>query len=460
VNTAIALRPDLHDLIERRRQALELYAQGLAAFRKAKQLHADACPGHASIQSLPDRLGFYLGGDEYADRDSKRFLDEMRTKMDQDIWRAVLIATPLWSLMDQEERALFEHQMKTQPPEFSLESFTATIERLSGESEMIFRRGLVTAFQNLNREYKSHDGFKIGDRLVIEYGVGWCKILSSFETYLPHYAEDKYRDVDRVMHVLDGQKEPGYLQGLRAAFHKALVDWKDTKKTEFETPYWRVRFFKNGNVHLWPTRADLVAKANRMIAEHFGAVLGDKTATKSAPKGSARHAADLGHFPTQSDIVEQLLHQVHFYPGCVVLEPSAGEGNIVRALHTRKGGAPIIDAVEIHKGRAEQLTQLGVCRSIHCGDFLEMPAVPTYDAIVMNPPFHDRASILHVQHAYKWLKPGGRLVSVMPNSAMHDEHFGDWVKLRDNTFVTLPDGSFKGSGTGVSTVMLILDKPL
>jgi len=81
-------------------------------------------------------------------------------------------------------------------------------------------------------------------------------------------------------------------------------------------------------------------------------------------------------------------------------------------------------------------------------NFLEHPATPTFDVVVMNPPFYGRHYVKHVQHALKFLKPGGTLVSILPATAHYDhgELKGEW---RD-----LPVGSFSESGTNVPTGML------
>jgi hypothetical protein len=114
---------------------------------------------------------------------------------------------------------------------------------------MIFRRGLVNAFQKLSRDYKSNDGFKIGDRIVTTYGCSFDKTCNWFR--LGEYAEKTIADVDRVMHVLDGKPAPTYQQGVCAKIRTAMSDYRSGGPTEVETPYWRAKFFKNGNIHLW-----------------------------------------------------------------------------------------------------------------------------------------------------------------------------------------------------------------
>ena len=101
-------------------------------------------------------------------------------------------------------------------------------------------------------------------------------VLTSIVTQfgINHYNEPTLQDLDRCFHVLDGKPAPEYQQGMCAAIRTAL---RDTKADVIETPYFRVRWFRNGNAHLWFLREDLVEMANKLIAEHYGEVLGRTT---------------------------------------------------------------------------------------------------------------------------------------------------------------------------------------
>jgi hypothetical protein len=88
---------------------------------------------------------------------------------------------------------------------------------------------------------------------------------------------------------------------------------------------------------------------------------------------------------------------------------------------------------------------------------------PLYDKIVMNPPFSRQQDIDHVLHAWKLLKPGGRLVSVMSGGTEYRQNkkalaFQELWNVY-GYIEPLPPGSFEESGTGVNTVLVILDKP-
>jgi len=74
-----------------------------------------------------------------------------------------------------------------------------------------------------------------------------------------------------------------------------------------------------------------------------------------------------------------------------------------------------------------------------------------FDLVIMNPPFVGRHYLLHVNHALKFLKDGGKLVTILPASAYYDhqELQGRWSNL--------PVASFRDSGTNISTGYLIMN---
>jgi SAM-dependent methyltransferase len=130
-----------------------------------------------------------------------------------------------------------------------------------------------------------------------------------------------------------------------------------------------------------------------------------------------------------------------------VLEPSCGDGRILDGIRMRRQSG---FGIEYHPGRAAEARAKG--HAVLTANFLEHPATPEFDAVVMNPPFYGKHYAQHVRHAYKFLRPGGTLVSILPAAARydHNELQGEW---RD-----LPVASFAEAGTNVPTTMLKLRK--
>lgn len=170
-----------------------------------------------------------------------------------------------------------------------------------------------------------------------------------------------------------------------------------------------------------------------------------------------------GYFPTPAPIVEQLIELAGVESGDHVLEPSAGQGNISNELC--KIGA-IVHAFELLPENRKILWDNGEGVFLYDEpDFMKAdPAtLPKFDSVVMNPPFEKQQDIDHVLHAYKMLKPGGRLVSVMAAGITfrEDRKAKGLRELIDNSggeIIPLPEESFKESGTMVRTVIAVIPK--
>lgn len=166
-----------------------------------------------------------------------------------------------------------------------------------------------------------------------------------------------------------------------------------------------------------------------------------------------------GYFPTPRALVSRLIAEADIRPGQRVLEPSAGKGSIAEGIRAA-GVEP--DVIEVNT-RLRELLQLKNFRIV-AEDFTTF--VGAYDRIVMNPPFDNGQDIAHVQHAYRLLAPGGRLVAVMSagpffRSDRKAEAFRAWLGEVGGDDAELPQGSFLSSDrpTGVSTRLVVIDKP-
>lgn len=200
----------------------------------------------------------------------------------------------------------------------------------------------------------------------------------------------------------------------------------------------------------------------------FREAMREYLASREAPKGEDRvrklerdlaGRKDVGNdfFPTPPAVVDRLIEQADIGPGMRVLEPSAGKGDIAVAMRDAAEGVQV-DTGEMSSTLRDILEAKGF--DTKAGDFLEHPAEPVYDRIVMNPPFGNDSGAAHVQHAYDMLKPGGRLVAVMGEGARGKDAFDAWLEKVGGIAEPLPAGSFKSSfrPTGVATKVVVIDK--
>lgn len=185
---------------------------------------------------------------------------------------------------------------------------------------------------------------------------------------------------------------------------------------------------------------------------------------------------ELGQFDSPPEVVARLMELAEIEPGMRVLEPSAGVGNIVAELLPHQIE---IVAVEIDPKRFRKLDELvGLERRrraprrrlLYCADILEWLSDPgdpnlhgiAFDRIVMNPPFARQEDIRHVMSVASFLKPGGRLISVMGAGVRFRENrlaleFRQFLQEHNGRIENLPEGAFRSSGTLVNSVIVTLE---
>jgi hypothetical protein len=167
-----------------------------------------------------------------------------------------------------------------------------------------------------------------------------------------------------------------------------------------------------------------------------------------------------GFFPTPLPVVELMIYHAYMPAApCRVLEPEAGSGAIADVVRERFKHASLT-LYEPWLSLRDVLTLKGY--TLSGSDFLDAEPSAEFDRVLMNPPFENGQEIDHVRHAFRFLKSGGRLVSVMsPGPFFRQDRkaasFRDWFESLGGKKIDMPAGSFKESGTGVGTVLIVLD---
>lgn len=191
-------------------------------------------------------------------------------------------------------------------------------------------------------------------------------------------------------------------------------------------------------------------------------MLKPKSEAEKQAEDLARRVDDLqfsqipGYYPTPKALVELMIEKADIHMGLRVLEPSAGHGSIVDGL---QGLYVDVDACELNHTLAQILKDKGI--KVVGDDFMLYLNEVKYDRVLMNPPFEKGQDVEHVTRAYDMLRHLGRLVAIMSpgwtfRTGPKAEAFRALVE-ECGTWETLPDGSFKDSGTGTSAVIVTLD---
>lgn len=175
--------------------------------------------------------------------------------------------------------------------------------------------------------------------------------------------------------------------------------------------------------------------------------------SKIIETGKFVKADHFGYFPTPDALAREVVGELEYTPGMRILEPSIGQGHLADVIKELCPEA-VIDGYELTEKNHAIVSKKHNCTQ---GDFLLVEPVQSYDAVVMNPPFEKQADIKHIEHAMKFLKPGGQLISIMSSSVTFRQdkrslQFLDLVQELGGEITVNPEGSFKESGTGVNTV--------
>jgi hypothetical protein len=164
----------------------------------------------------------------------------------------------------------------------------------------------------------------------------------------------------------------------------------------------------------------------------------------------------LQFFPTPNAVGERMCQLADLRPSHVVLEPSAGRGDLARCIQQHAS----VEVIEQHQPFRTELQAQGF-HVLEATDFLEYTGSP--ERIVMNPPFARQQDLAHVLHAHDVLAPGGVLVSVTTPSWQYrvdrrSQDFRAWFKTVEGTAQDLPEASFRESGTNVRAQLVKIQK--
>lgn len=220
-----------------------------------------------------------------------------------------------------------------------------------------------------------------------------------------------------------------------------IDDWKSLKDVMTTLgASWKTGGKKRKGAFVFPDGVD--AEETLWLAKERGEILDPKL---------------VGTFLTPDALADYVVSKLRLAPNMRVLEPSAGTGNLVRAV-LRAEPKVHVECVELLDVHCAELQMLGL--PLIGRDFLDVkPEEHTmFDAIVMNPPFNGGAECHHVLHAARFVIPGGELVSIVSRgvSFRPTRPYTDlarWLKAHGQ-YEELLDGVFKESGTMIRTALI------
>lgn len=173
-------------------------------------------------------------------------------------------------------------------------------------------------------------------------------------------------------------------------------------------------------------------------------------------------AQEFQFFETPDSVADWLVSLVGgFRDEDAVLEPSAGRGALVRAIH-RLCPKTVVDCYEAMPENREILQKMDGIRIVG-EDFIKTTPAILYDKIIANPPFSKNQDITHVLAMYDRLAPDGVLAAIMSRHWQFAEEsqcqtFREWTEKVNASVYVMDKGEFKESGTSISTCAIVVTK--
>ena len=258
-STTIMHRLTIAKIVEDRNEALRLAREALQTIAQSAKIvghYGNVFPFSSSSMARVNTSIAQIG----------REMEQITHEIDRGLWAHIGEVSGIMAMMDATARDQWHKQLNEKPPELTFDNIRATLLSLNQDRDVIFRRGLISAFSKLNRNYLTNKGFCVKKRIILGYAVdtdyrGGCRF---------HYNKTAtINDLERCFLILDGKTTKENGQQCTASpgawtFGEKLV-----------TDYMIFMPYQNGNVHITFTRPDLVDHVNRIIADEYGNTLAE-----------------------------------------------------------------------------------------------------------------------------------------------------------------------------------------
>jgi hypothetical protein len=171
-------------------------------------------------------------------------------------------------------------------------------------------------------------------------------------------------------------------------------------------------------------------------------------------------------FATPDKLADVLVNKAFRLPCPIgkILEPSAGQGAIINAIHRYDPDLQVfyLELMDINREFLKKIDN-----TVNYGtDFMEF--VPEsefgeFAIIVANPPFTKNQDIDHILKMYDCLESGGRMVSIASKhwtfaSGKKEDAFRKFLESVEAEIEEIPEGEFKSSGTMVASLIITINK--
>lgn len=297
----------------------------------------------------------------------------------------------------------------------------------------VFRKCIGTSYHSGDsRLERKRDNLK---KVEQNFRVGWSDLGLNYSGTIDYRGWDgrpdsgsfRFNDLLTACRLIEGEGIPNYSNNMDSLCRSLPKGQKWV-----DTGYFVATKYLNGNVKVkWnEDKIHVLEKLNaigsgrenampdtmrkRYKSEHFQDGGMPKAETYFAPDADMEPSdeKDFAFYPTPDAVAARMVELAELPTNhtFTILEPSAGDGAILRAIPSHFDCC----AVEFNHHRAAKLRNAFPFWKIIEGDFLKFSPTMDYPRALLNPPFNDRIEAVHVVKAFSHLKPGGILVGIIP----------------------------------------------
>ena len=252
--TDLIPRATIESIVAQRNAALERFETAYHAISRANEAITKA--QQAAGEAAPNQVNSYTFQSDSARRNflckidvapETEYRNAARRLTDIAVWSYIIEMTELETVMDKAEKDDLRRAFAGRStPTSRWKTFTPTLHRFVREADTIWKRGLANCFCRLDRRFRSHTGWKIGSRVILERAFDeW----GHWSFYANH--RDTLIDIERVFFILDGRTPPPHWYGIVSAIQDARTRGIGPHQTSIESDFFRVYVYKNGNCHVW-----------------------------------------------------------------------------------------------------------------------------------------------------------------------------------------------------------------
>lgn len=208
------------------------------------------------------RLGFGYGK-VTIDRDVAA--DTLKN-LKHDVWHLLLNLTGVRAFMSEARyRGIVQQIEDGCAPDITEENVTGWLMQIATSFDALLLESMTEVFEWLRPRrsgYKHNSEFEIPASVVLS---GWVE-YSSFGSFdVSYHAAQRIQALDNVFHLLDGQGVARYPDDLATKMRGVM---RDSRAQELTTRFFRLKWYRNGNAHVWFLQPGLLAQLNARAGDN------------------------------------------------------------------------------------------------------------------------------------------------------------------------------------------------